>query len=251
MPRSLFLAMVVLASGCKIFFPAPTPMASVLDPLPGPKQGKCLLVLLPGAGDVAETFREKGFVEMVRSSGLSADVVAANATLGYYLRGSAAQRIDEDVVAPLRARGYEQIWVLGISMGGFGSIHYTQSFPEHIDGLLALAPYLGDRSLTDEIREAGGLTKWTPDPPAPIVEENYQRQMWSWLHNIVTGKQPGPQLYVGYGDQDGLGAQDSLLAAALPEDHVFHTPGGHDWPPWRALLQQFLQSSEFQRRCAP
>jgi pimeloyl-ACP methyl ester carboxylesterase len=251
MVRLLALLTVVLASGCKIFFPVPSTMASAFDPLPPPKQAKCLMVLLPGAGDTAETFREKGFVEAIQGSGARVDVVAANATLGYYLRGTAAERIEIDVVAPLRTRGYEQIWVLGISMGGFGAFHYTQFFPEHVDGILALAPYLGDLSLGREIRDAGGLAKWTPDPPAPIVEDNYQRQLWSWLHNVTTGKQPGPQIYLGYGDQDGLGAQDALLAQALPPDHVFHAPGGHDWGPWRALLLQFLRSSEFQRRCAP
>ena len=222
-------------------------MASVFDQLPGGQRAKCLTVLLPGAGDTAQTFRDKGFVEAIQRSGASTDIVAANATLGYYLRGIAPERIEVDVIAPLRSRNYEQIWVMGISMGGFGAIHYTQLHPEHVDGMLVLAPYLGDKSLGDEIRNAGGLEKWTPDPPAPIVEENYQRQMWSWLHGAV--KEKRPLIYIGYGDQDGLGPQDAVLSSALPQEQVFHTPGGHDWPPWRALLQQFLDSSEFQRRC--
>ena len=251
MLRPLVLAACLGVCGCKSFFPAPSPMASVFDPLPAQKPAKCLVVLLPGAGDTAETFRKEGFVEAIQSSGAAADVVAANATLGYYLRGNAAQQIETDVVAPLRTRGYGQIWVVGISMGGFGSLHYAELFPAHVDGVLALAPFLGDKSLGEEIRNAGGLEKWTPDEAAPVTEENYQRQLWSWLHNTVTGKQKGPAIYLGYGDQDGLGAQDSVLGAALPKDHVFGAPGGHDWPPWRALLQQFLKSPEFQRACTP
>ncbi len=251
MNRLLLILTALLASGCKVFFPAPTTMASAFDPLPGTKQARCLMVLLPGAGDHAQTFRKEGFVEAIQNSGASVDVVAADATMGYYLRGIAPQRIEADVVAPLRKRGYERIWIAGISMGGFGSFHYTQFFPQHVDGILALAPYLGDVSLGNEIREAGGLQKWTPDPPAPITEDNYQRQMWGWLHDVVTGKQKGPTIYLGYGDQDRLGPQDALLASVLASDHVFHAPGGHDWPPWRALLQQFLQHSEFQSSCAP
>ena len=246
--RLLVLALVVLP-GCKLFFPAPTPMTAQLDVF---KEGKakCLVVLLPGAGDTGAAFREEGFVEMIRKSGVSADIVAADATLGYYIRGSAPQRIEEDVVAPLRARGYEQVWVFGISMGGFGSLHYTQSFPEHVDGVFSLAPWLGAPALAEEIKKAGGLEKWTPDPPAPINEENYQRQLWSFLHRVTT-THTGPELYLGYGDQDSLGVQDGVLANALPKDHVFSAPGGHDWPPWRKLLEQFLAASEFQRRCAP
>ena len=241
----------VLASGCKIFFPAPATMGSAFDPLPGSKQAKCLLVLLPGAGDTAQTFRTEGFVEAIQRSGASADVVAANATMGYYLRGIAPARVEADVVAPLRTRGYAQIWLVGISMGGFGALHYTQFFPDHVDGILALAPYLGDEAIGDEIRQAGGLKQWTPDPPAPITEANYQRQLWAWLNGLVTGKQQGPELYLGYADQDRLGPQAAVLGEALAADHVFHAPGGHDWPPWRALLDQFLRRSEFQRRCAP
>ena len=250
MLRWLWLGTVLCASGCKLFFPAPVVMRSVFDPLPGNAQAKCLIVLLPGYGDSAEAYRQQGFVDAIRRSGVSADIVAADATLGYYLRGTAPGRIEHDVVAPLRARGYAQLWVLGISMGGFGSIHYTQSFPQHVDGILALAPYVGDVSVENEIRGAGGLVKWTPDPAAPLTEDNYRRQTWSWLHQVVTGKQKGPEIYLGFGDQDRLG-RDSLLAAALPKDRVFSAPGGHDWPAWRELLRQFLQASEFQRRCAP
>ncbi len=251
MPRSLLLFSMLFLASCKAFFPAPLPMRSTFDSVSGKTPAKCLMVLLPGAGDVAETYSQQGFVEAILRSGASVDVVAANATLGYYLRGIAPDQIEIDVVAPLRKRGYAQIWITGISMGGFGALHYAQFFPEHVNGILTLAPYLGDLSLGNEIRSAGGLKKWTPDPAAAISEANYQRQLWSWLHNLVTGKQQGPAIYIGYGDQDALGEQNALLAAALPADHVFHAPGGHDWQPWRALLQQFLRSSEFRQRCTP
>jgi len=33
-----------------------------------------------------------------------------------------------------------------------------------------------------------------------------------------------------------------LLAAALPATRVTDLPGGHDWPPWRALWTQWLDS---------
>lgn len=244
------LPLVFLLCGCKLFLPAPEPMRSVFDAKPGHDQAKCLVVLFPGAGDIADTFREQGFVEAVQKSGASADVIAANATMGYYFRGTVAQRVEADVLGPVREKGqYEQVWLAGISMGGFGVLHYTQFFPQHVDGILSLAPYLGSAALTDEIRAAGGLAKWTPDAPAPIEEDNYQRQLWSWLHRVTAGAEPGPALYLGYGDDDDRGGQKALLAAALPAGHVLHAPGGHDWPPWRSLFQQFLETSEFKARC--
>ena len=126
-----------------------------------------------------------------------------------------------------------------------------QQHADEVDAVAVFAPYLGSRRLSREIRDAGGLARWTPDPPATITKKNYQRQLWSWLHRVTSGAAKGPTLYVGYGDDDRLARQDALLAAALPEANVFHAQGGHDWPVWRELLQQFLQRSQFTTRCAP
>ena len=242
------LLVALLSSGCRLL-PAPIPMTSVRYPMPDKDWAKCLVVLLPGAGDRGDTFHEEGFVEAIQKSGVSVDILAADATMGYYFKGIAAERLDADVIVPARAGGYEQVWVIGISMGGFGSLDYAQRHSERVDGILTLAPYLGANSLGEEIRSAGGLTKWRPDPNETITEANYQRQLWSWLHRVVTGKTRGPAIYLGFGVDDGLGAQDAVLAEALPRDHVLHAPGGHDWPPWRNLLQQFLQHSDFKARC--
>jgi len=225
-------------------------MTSLRDPPPGNAEARCLVLLLPGAGDHASTFREEGFVAAIQGSGASVDIVAADATLGYYLKGRAAGSIEADVAAPARARGYEKVWVIGISMGGFGAFHYTQQFSSHVDGVAAFAPYLGARAIGREIDAAGGLARLTPDPPAALTKKNYQRQLWSWLHRVTITKQPGPSIYLGYGADDRLAPQNALLAAALPADHVFHAKGGHDWPVWRGLLQQFLTRSDFARDCA-
>lgn len=238
-------------SGCALLFPAPPTMQSVFDPLPGDAPAKCLLVLLPGALDHEEVFRQRGFIDVVRRSGLSADVVAANATLAYYVDGTVGQRIEADVLGPLRKRGYQQVWLVGVSIGGLGSLQVTQLFPGRIDGILALAPFMASVSLGDEIPNAGGLQRWIPDLPAPLTEKNANRQLWSWLHDVVTGKVRGPELYVGYGDHDGLVGGDRVLASALPKDHVLSASGFHDWGPWLAMFGQFLERSEFQRRCGP
>ncbi len=248
MRRLLPLLSLALAA-CSLA-PAPTPMTTILERQPGPAPARCLVVLLPGAGDHASTFRDERFIEQIQRSGASVDIVAADATVGYYYRGIAAERIHVDVVTPLRAR-YEQVWLMGVSMGGFGSLHYAQQHAEGVTGIAVFAPYLGKRKLGEQIRDAGGLARWTPDPPAPVTKKNYQRQLWSWLHRVTAGAEKGPALYLGYGDDDRLAPQDALLAAAMPQDHVFHAQGGHDWPVWRDLLGQFLARSQFVASCAP
>lgn len=56
------------------------------------------------------------------------------------------------------------------------------------------------------------------------------------------GKPALPPLYLGYGTGDGFARADGLLAAVLPRERVFTAPGGHDWPPWRAVWKDFLAS---------
>lgn len=225
-------------------------MVFVADPLPGGQKAKCLLVLLPGAKDRAGTFRDERFIDVIRSSGLSVDVVAADATLGYYLSNRAGPRLEADVIGPARSKGYEQVWLLGISMGGYGTFHYTLQFPEHVDGIAAFAPYLGEEELVKEVKAAGGVKKWAAPAPAPLDETNHARQLWGYLQRVTAGEQKAPEIYLGCGDTDRMLPSVKVLAAALPADHVFTTAGGHDWGPWRDLLAQFLARSAFKDRCA-
>jgi hypothetical protein len=136
-------------------------------------------------------------------------------------------------------------------MGGYGTFHYTQSFPEHVDGIAAFAPYLGDAEGVQAIRDAGGLAKWTPPEVATVNSDNHAQQLWGYLHRITTGKLPSPELYLGCGDTDRMKDSVAVLAEALPKDRVLTTSGGHTWGPWRDLLRQFLARSSFRDRCGP
>ncbi|MDP3153332.1 MAG: alpha/beta hydrolase-fold protein [Archangium sp.] len=243
------LALLLCCSGCAVFMPAPTPMTSLRDELPG-GDAKCLVVFLPGAGDKASDFVKYGFIEALRQKSLSVDVVAADATLGYYMRGLFPERVHADVVAPARAKGYQQTWVMGMSMGGMGTLLYSREHAADVNGVLLLAPFLGDRSLSEEIRAAGGLAAWQAPAKGPITSDTYQREVWRWLQGVTANKEPGPNLYLGWGTEDRLGESASLLAAALPEGHVFKVPGGHKWTSWKAVLDQFLADSDFTRSCA-
>lgn len=247
-PTVAALALLVLP-GCSLVWRAPVPMRAIDFPAPqGP--AKCLVVFLPGYGDDAEDFEKKGFVEEFRRRGLSADLVAANATIGYYSRGIIAERLSADVIAPRRARGYAQTWLIGPSMGGFGTLFYARQRPADVTGVLALAPYLGDKDLIEEVHKAGGLDKWPGPPPVEKMnDDNYQREMLRWLQAVTRGLEPGPILNLGFGSTDKLAHTDELLAAVLPPDHVYRTEGNHNWGPWRNLLGQFLDRGELGKAC--
>jgi pimeloyl-ACP methyl ester carboxylesterase len=211
---------------------------------------KCLVVFLPGMGDDAAMFQANGFVDEFRSRGLSVDLVAANATIGYYSRGVFADRLSADVIGPRRGRGYQQTWLIGPSMGGFGTLFYSHEHLDDVTGVLALAPYLGDSGLIDEVYEAGGLGKWVgPARADKMTKDNYQREMLRWLQAVTRGQERAPILNVGFGSTDKLSRADELLAAQLPADHVYRTEGGHTWGPWRKLLSQFLDRGALGQFC--
>lgn len=234
---------------CGACFRAPVPMTKIDYPVNPPP--RCLVVLMPGAGSVAADFEKEGFVQKLQASGLSLDVVAANATFGYYMKETMLPRVHEDVFTPLlAAKKYEKRWIMGMSMGGFGSLFYAKHYPEDVDGVFAMAPWLGDEKLSREIREAGGLKKWAAPAPEPTNGDNYQRQLWRWLQEVTNDPAKGPDVWIGWGKDDSLGPADQLVADALPPEKVLMTEGGHDWPPWNVLVERFLKDGPLAKDCA-
>jgi S-formylglutathione hydrolase FrmB len=50
-----------------------------------------------------------------------------------------------------------------------------------------------------------------------------------------------PRFYLIAGTDDRLHAGQQTLADALPPDHVFWAPGGHDWDAWRIAFGAFVR----------
>jgi hypothetical protein len=126
----------------------------------------------------------------------------------------------------------------------------VRSHCEELTGVLAIAPFLGDRDLIEEIAAAGGLRQWQAPPRADTMSrENSQRDLWRWLQSATQGREAAPAIFLGYGTSDRLSRANSLLAEALPTSRVFLTAGGHEWPVWRRVLASFLQSPEFATHC--
>jgi len=210
-----------------------------------------LIVLLPGARDHADEFVDEGFVDALRSRGIAADVALVDASVGYYKADTIVQRLDADVVGPARARGIKHIWFAGISIGGLGSLIYANERRGAVDGLLLIAPYLGEHAIAAEVEAAGGIRRWPP--PRAIAPEDHDHRLWQWLktltqpHDPAAGDVEPSQVWLGYGRDDRFADAHRLLAAALPPDRVFTAPGGHDWPPWRAVWSDLLDHAPLPR----
>ena len=134
-------------SGCSLWPRATTiPMKTLSQPGPCRPRAAELLVMLPGAYSLPDEFVTEGFVDATRRQGVVADIVIADAHLGYFYDRSVLTRLREDVIAPARAQGYRRIWLVGISLGGFGALAYATRHSagadgaSGVDGVVALAP---------------------------------------------------------------------------------------------------------------
>jgi pimeloyl-ACP methyl ester carboxylesterase len=237
-------ACAFLTTGCSGLRTRTVPMRTALDKSTCTARADTLLVMLPGAYSNPDEFVREGYVSAVTQRRLAVDVMRVDARLGYYKDGSIVDRLEHDVIAPARAGGYRAIWIVGISIGGFGGLIYAKAHPGDLAGLVTVAPYLGDRALSLDVANAGGLARWQGPLGAATGDVRAQRetQLWQWLKGYAVRPLPQnhPSLVLGYGVDDRFAFSHRLLAIALPQDRVFTTPGGHDWPEWTRLWQAIL-----------
>lgn len=234
----LMLAIVPLLSGCIGMVPTEVPLPSIAtgDTSSGHES---LVVMLPGRGDRADTFIAEGFAEAGQRWGF--DTIAVDAHFGYYMKRSLLPRLHEDIVVPARAAGYKNIWLLGISMGGFGSLLYATEHPHEINGVILLAPYLGDRKLAEEISSSGGLATWSGDASD---FKDYEIGIWTWLQEATNGTST-TSVILGYGESDGSAKTHAVLADALEPSSVYTLEGGHKWSTWKPLWERIAADLEF------
>lgn len=246
--RALLLALVAsLLAAC---FPRgdsslPIPHALV----PAPQAATRLVVVLPGRADDLAAMQRSGMAEAVQSAWPDADVILTGLSLDYYMQGQAAQRLHNEIVAPARSRGYRQVWLAGASMGGMGTLMYDRQYPGEMDGLILLAPYLGERALLAEIAESGGIASWDAGPaPAALDRDNFNHELWRHVQRWSNDPAQAARVWLAYGDRDRLRRAMPLLEPALDPGQVLVRKGGHDWPVWAAATAEILRRADHQAR---
>lgn len=200
-----------------------------------PVPADTLIVLLPGAYTTPRHFVEAGFINAVRQRDIAADVHIAALDLATISDSSYLAELRAETLLPARNSGYRSVWLGGISLGGYLALAYVEQYPEEIDGLCLLAPYPGNRMTTGEIAAAGGIHAWEATPEQ-LRDPEYR--IWHWL-KTANAK---PPLFMGFGLQDRFAAALSLMSAGFGDDQVRRRPGDHDWPTWRTLWDEFLDS---------
>lgn len=194
------------------------------------------LILLPGAYQSPEAVLQADFLGAVRRRAIDADLSVVDFEPEFLTDRSGLCALRDEVVSPSRSRGYAGIWLVGISLGGYHALDYLSRYPNEIDGVCLVAPYLGNRMIAGEIARAGGLAAWSPGELAPDDDE---RRIWRF---IKTCAESPLRVYLGFGREDRFAEVQQIMAAALPSSACRIIAGGHDWNTWLALWETFLES---------
>jgi pimeloyl-ACP methyl ester carboxylesterase len=215
------------------------PVDTVTYPYKEGSRQECLIVFLPGRGAGITDYDREGFIDMLRHADVRADMVSTDLHLGYYMNFTAFIRLRQDVILPARDKGYRCIWLVGISLGGFGALEYEVQYPGEVTGLVLLAPYLGEKEIVNEVHRAGGVKAWEP---GEIAESDYQRKLWAWIKTYAAQKRDSPIIYLGYGREDRFALENGLLAEVLDPKHVIIGTGIHAWTTWKPLWKSLLST---------
>lgn len=231
--KSRFLTLAALS--LLLSLPACVTLAPTEVPLPAIKHENtgslkdALLIMLPGRGDRATTFVREDFQRAGKQLGF--DTIAVDAHFGYYKDRSLVPRLHEDIVLPARADGYKNVWLLGISMGGYGALLYASQHPDLVDGVILLAPFLGSRAAIEEIRDSGSLNNWNENASGL---QDHEIAIWAWLQN-ATRQSGSTPIFLGYGLSDPMAEAYDFLTDALDPSSVYTLEGGHKWTTWGPL----------------
>ena len=213
-------------------------------------RGRRLFVFLPGRRDRASDFARRGFVAMAQSCIPGLDCVAVDATIGYYLDASVANRLQGEIIEPARRLGYREIWLVGVSMGGLGAFFHEREYPGEVNGLILLAPFLGDDlKLFAEIDAAGGAVAWARSQPAAAPEGNkaqFQRELWRFLGRLQLDQSIQLPIWIAYGDVDRLLPGIERLRGVLPTERIFRLSGGHTWQVWTTGFTKILAKIDWE-----
>lgn len=239
-------AVATFASGCMLrsatyFFRDPTePMKAREVRMDPAARRECLVVMLPGLFDIPDQFFEQGLVDDARAASDRCDLLVVDAHVGYYQRGVIQARLEQDVLHVAGARGYREIWLVGISMGGLGALLLARARPERIRGVVLLSPWLGDEAMVRAVRAAGGLDAWEAPPidaRSPGLTDATAATL-VWLRE--RGADGRPPLYLGVGEDDRYRVHSEVVDEVVPAARSFRIAGHHDWITWRALFRRVL-----------
>lgn len=212
-------------------------MNSLLRTVGTPGDAPHLLVMLPGMVMQAGAIFDAGFADAIAQRALPLDLLAVDVS-GIGLEATSTwNALQDQILTPERARR-RSVWLGGISLGGLAAMAQVAARPGVVNGLCLLAPYPGSRPSVNVVQRAGGVDRWQPSA-ADLRDP--ELRVWQWL------KSPPQDLpvFIGHGRDDRFADRIQQVADRFPADARHTVAGGHDWPAWLPLWQQFLDAGYF------
>ena len=226
-----------------------TGCASTQSPIPKleyfsentPKSERKLLIALRGIGGSHKDFEKYGFIAALKEANPEFDVVVPNTHFGYYRERILRDVLYTEILKPALDAGYKEIWLAGVSLGGFGSLLMLADYTDSITGIVLIAPYSGEKKLHKRVKQHldGEISASFLEPEASNEEQSDMRvDLWRWIlenNNLLASG----RIYLGYGDSDRLSGHD-LIARLLPKENTVVVTGKHNpetfMKVWRELL---------------
>ena len=194
---------------------------------------RSLVVLLPTMGGKGSLYETEGFLDEVWERGFEASLEVVDVNFSLYLGNRIVELLKTEVIEPAKTEGFEHFYLVGISLGGHGVLLYATTYPEDVDGIIILAPFISGDIASEAIDEAGGLETWED---CPFLGWSHSCNLWKSLRDYVSDPRNQRKVVLGFGTEDIFVDQCRILADVLLPEQVFTVSGGHDWATWKKLF---------------
>ncbi|MBC7982215.1 MAG: hypothetical protein H7Y02_00015 [Candidatus Obscuribacterales bacterium] len=222
----------LLLSACSFFDKTELLIPTELISAPSKEHNRLVLVL-PGRGDDLAAMRNSGIAAALQQKVPDTDVLLVEMTLPYYVEGRAMERLHKEIVLPAQQRGYREIYLAGASFGGMGALMYERDHFAELAGIILMAPYMGDPTIVEDIKAAGGLRNWDAGRPEPNLNPiNASREEWRVVQSWLTNTERAQHVWLICGREDGFFEAANVVAQALLPSHFIPVDGGHKWTVW-------------------
>ena len=222
------LALLCCLTGC-IYLKQPEKKLRTLY-LAKKTESDTLVVLLPGITDNLQHFQKNGVIDAMQACNPAANILYTEAHFGFYREKRIIKRLHQDIVLPAQKEGIKHIWLFGISLGGLGSLSYWNAYPNNINGVITIGPFLGLP------RDFHYFKKGR-------LKDVYLKDFIPFWESLLKRTTQSPPIYLAYTTKDTYVKQQRWLATLLPAEQVLLGKGQHDWPSWKKLFPTILDKT--------
>jgi hypothetical protein len=194
---------------------------------------RSLVVLLPTMGGKGSHYETQGFLDEVWERGFEASLEVVDVKPSLYLGSRIVELLKTEIIEPAKTEGFEHFFLVGTSLGGHAVLLYATEYPEDVDGVVILAPFISGDTASKSIDEAGGLETWED---CPFIAWTHACNLWKSLKVYVSDPKNQSKVVLGFGTEDTFVDQCRILSDVLLPEQVFTVSGGHDWATWKKLF---------------